>query len=125
MTVRNLALDANGELVLSKGNLTLVSDGPAIQQAIQTQLRTFLGEWFLDDPVTPKIGVPYFQSVLVKNPNVGLLRKTFNDAILAVKGVKSVTELDLRYVSSTRSLTVVWRATTDSGLLISGQTGTP
>lgn len=125
MTVRNLALDQNGEFVLANGNLTLASDGPAIQQAVQTQLRTFLGEWFLDDPNSPKVGVPYFQSVFVKNPNPDLLRKAFRDAIAAVRGVKAVTELDLRFVSATRTLTVIWRAVTDSGLLISGQTGTP
>lgn len=123
MTVRNLAIDANGELVLKNGNLVLASDGDAIKQAIQVQLNTFLGEWFLDDPTNPKVGVPYFQSVLVKNPNPDLLRKTFYDAILAVRGVVAVVELDLQFKSATRTLIVVWRAMTDAGQLISGQTG--
>ena len=125
MTIRNLALDKNNELVLVNGNLTMVSDGAAIQQAVQNALQTFLGEWFLDSPVNPKIGVPFLQSVFVKNPNPNLLKKVFTDVILAVRGVKSVVQLDLQYISVTRSLVVIWRAVTDAGLLISGQTGTP
>src|SRR5713101_4786911 len=125
MTTRNLALDKNNELVLVNGNLTMVSDGAAIQQAVQNALQTFLGEWFLDSPVNPKIGVPYYQAVFVKNPNPNLLKKVFTDVILAVRGVKSVVQLDLQYISVTRSLVVIWRAVTDAGLLISGQTGTP
>src|SRR6266478_3596140 len=125
MTIRNLQLDTNGELVLANGNLTLVSDAASIQQAVQCQLRTFLGEWFLDSTTAPKVGVPYFQAVLIKGASPDLLRKLFSDAILAVRGVKTVTQLDLQYNRLTRGLVVLWRAVTDKSQLIFGQTGTP
>jgi hypothetical protein len=40
-----------------------------------------------------------------------------------LEGVKAVTALDLLYTAATRSLTVSWRATGETGQIISGQTG--
>lgn len=121
MTTRNLYIDpTTGDLAaLVAGNLQLVSDSAAIQQAVSCALRTFLGEWFLDSTA----GVPYFQAVLVKTPNPQLLRTVFIDAIEAVPGIVQVVQLDLQYVAATRSLTVSWRAQANSGLLVSGTTG--
>ena len=116
--IRNLALGPSGDIIVSGGQLQLVSDQPAIAQAIDCALSTFLGEWFLDRSV----GVPYFQNILVKNPNLDVLRKTFTDAILTVRGVSAVKQLDMKYSPATRALTVAWAALGDTGQLVSGQT---
>jgi len=122
MTVRNLLIDPiTGDCVITGGVLQLVSDGPAISQAIGAALKSFQGEWFLD----LSSGIPYFQSVLVKNPDPRLLRDVFRDAILAVTGVQSVVSIDFQYIAATRALNVSWRVKGSTGLLISGQTGVP
>ena len=120
MTTRNLLIDpVTGDCVVTAGQLQLVADGPAIQQAITAALRSFQGEWFLD----LASGIPYFQSVLVKNPDPRLLRDVFRDAILAVQGVQRMIAIDFQYTPATRALAVSWRAMTSSGLLVTGQTG--
>lgn len=120
MTVRNLLLTAAGDLApLVNGNLQLVSDVSAIAQAVQCNLRTFLGEWFLDDPASPKIGTPYFQKILVKNPEPRVLRSAFKAVIEGTVGVAQVTQLDLKYTAP-RSLSVAWRGISDTGQFISG-----
>jgi len=121
MTVRNLLIDpVTGDCVVTAGALQLVSDGPAISQAIGAALKSFANEWFLDPA-----GIPYFQSVLVKNPDPRILRDVFRDTILGVQGVVKVVSLDLLYTAKTRALSVAWSASTDTGLLITGQTGVP
>lgn len=129
MTVRNLKIDPiTGDLVMANGNLVLVgqnaagagSDQEAITQAITSALRSFQGEWFL----SPGSGIPYFQSVLVKNPDPRLLRDVFRDALLGVQGVQQVLAIDFQYTAATRALAVAWRVKASTGLLI-GQTGVP
>jgi hypothetical protein len=125
MTVRNLLLDqTTGDLVVVAGNLGLVSDQLAIEQAVNSNLRAFLGEWFLDDPVNPKLGVPYYQLVLVKNPDPNLLRSIFRAVIIGTVGVADATLTDLKYVQTAgtalRSLSMAWRGISDTGQFISG-----
>lgn len=119
MTVRNLFIDPlTGDLVITKGVLQLASDSDAITQAVIQALRTIAGEYFLDATV----GVPYFEQVLVKRPDPDLLKKVFTDAILAVRGVTSVVQLDLSYNPPLRALTITFQARGDNGQLFSGQT---
>lgn len=123
MTVRNLKIDqVTGDLVIAAGNLVLVSDFEAIEQAVNTNLRTFLGEWFLDDPVNPKLGVPYFQSVLIKNPDASMLRSIFRNVIIGTVGVSDATLTDLSYDAKARRLSIAYRATTDTGQFFTGST---
>lgn len=121
MTVRNLFIDqTSGDLVLEAGNLKLVSDEESIQQAVNSNLRAFLGEWFLDDPVNPKVGVPYLQNVLVKNPDPNLLRTVFRAVIIGTVGVADATLTDLKYDATARKLSIAWRGISDTGQFISG-----
>jgi len=108
---RNLLLGTDGDLVVSTGQIGLVSGLASIGQAVRCALQYFRGEDIFDDDN----GVPYFQSVFVKQPRPGLLRGTFRDAILGVPGVLDVTQLGLDFDGATRELTVAFRATTDLG----------
>ena len=112
-TTRDIALDGNGDWQVTAGDLVLVAGQAAILQAIRIRLQFFKGEWFLDEDA----GVPYFQSVLVKNPDPNLLQTIFRDAILATPGVLGLPSLTLTLDRSTRSLTVAFRASTDEGEL--------
>ena len=115
MTVRDLALDPNlWDLMLANADLALVSDGASIAQHIKQRLQLFQGEWFL----VPTDGVPYFQVVLVKNPDPAVLRQTFSDTITQTPGVSRLVTLSMSYDLPSRTLNVAYQAQTDSGQLI-------
>lgn len=112
---RDLELDPNtGDLKLTGGDLTLVQDVAAIRQEAETRMRFFLGEWFLD--VTA--GIPYFQNILVKSPNLGAIKSILTDEVLATVGVQSLLTMDLNFDAGARVLAVKWSASTDVGELI-------
>lgn len=115
---RDLMLDPDThDLYLFGGDLSLVRDAAAIRQEVDNRLRFFLGEWFLDITV----GVPYLQTILVKNPNLAAIRTVLRDEILRTVGISSLTTLDLEYDPSERTLLVTWSATTDLGELVESE----
>jgi len=109
---RDLAFDFNtGKFKIQNGDLVLTQDRDAIVQAVTIRLQTFRGEWFLD----VENGIPYFDQVLVKAPNLDAIQQTFKREIEGVPGIKSVTALKLTFDRGNRTLSVVWSADTDLG----------
>lgn len=101
-----------GDLELTDGQLTLTEETlKATAQRVRIRLRTFLGEWFLDQ----NIGLPIWQRILVKAPNLGSIASIIRREIHETPGVVSVqsvkTDLDRR----TRELRVSFSATTKDG----------
>ena len=116
----DLLLDDNG-VVLRGGDWAFAIDREGIQQRIGQTLRTIAGEWFLD----LDYGLPYFEQVLVKNPNLPSVQDIFRRALLSVKGVSSVERLTLSLDAPSRTLTVSWVVLTDLGLLVGTDNITP
>lgn len=113
---RDLALDPiTHDLLLSGGDLSLVADREAIRQEADIRLNFLLGEWFLD--ITK--GVPMFQKVLVKSPDLTAIRSILADEILEVAGIRSILSLVLDYNRTARTLKVTWKANSDVGELAS------
>ncbi|WP_066733528.1 hypothetical protein [Cupriavidus sp. D384] len=110
----DLALDDGHDLDLShNGDCWLVDGAGRIGQQIRVTLRALLGEWFLDTT----FGVPYFEAVLVKNPNRAALEAIFRARIADVPGVRTVRRIDFRIDRERRSLEVDFAADTDHGLV--------
>ena len=107
----DIALDADGDLDFTDGELRLLTGADAIRQHLQIRFRTFLGEWHLDQ----RIGVPYFEHVFVKNPNPVLLRSIFREVALGTPGVRVVARLDLDLDRVTRALSVSMSGNLDDG----------
>lgn len=112
-TARDIALDADGDIEVTLGDLRLVRGLDAIAQSLAIRLQFYKGEWFLDE----EAGTPLYQDVLVKNPSPTLLQSIFRERILGTKGVTSILKLDLELDTATRRLTVSGSAMTDLGLL--------
>lgn len=111
---RDLALDPQtGDLLLTAGDLSLVSDLEAIRQEILIRLQFLRGSWFLDTTA----GLPYFESILVKSPNLAAIRTLFNNEILSVTGVNAILSLTLDFDRKSRKLTVTYSVSTDVGQL--------
>ena len=113
--VRDLELDSTRNLVVRNSDLQFVYDGEAIAQAVGVRLRFFEGEWFLN----LETGMPYFQEILVKNPNIALIKSYIRETILDTPGINEVADVTLAFNTATRILSVGFKATTDLGELIS------
>lgn len=94
----------NGDLVLNDGV-------EAIRQHILQRLRMFLGEWFLDNT----IGLPYFQQILVKNPDQSKIDAIFINQILGTPGVVSLTKYSFVPNFINRSVSVTFECLTTQG----------
>jgi hypothetical protein len=109
----DLMLDTSGDLSIVGGDLVLVDGIDAIKQLLTQRLKFFLGEWFL----ALDKGIPYFEKVLIKNPNQIVLDTIFKKQILSTPGVQALEQFDLQLNTVTRSLAVTLRARTTQGIV--------
>ncbi len=112
--MKDIALSAaDHDLIIQDGDFLLISDAERVAQQIKIKLKWFLGEWFLD--ITG--GMPYFESILVKNPNTNQIRNIFRQKILEVDDVTAAPSLTLSINKQQRVLTVEYEAETTFGLV--------
>ncbi len=97
----------------STGDLVLLTGSAAVAQQLKIRLRMFLGEWFLDT----RTGMPYFQSILVKNPNFAAIKSIFREAIVTTPGVSDVGDITLT-LDSSRQANVAFQALADDGTVL-------
>lgn len=113
----------NVDIAIVGGKIQIEED-PIVQAAykIRSRFLFFRGEWFLDT----REGLPYYQFVFVKNPNLAVIRRLFTRVILSVSPVlESVTRMDCLMSPDDRGLAVYFEATCTNGAKISGGTGQP
>ena len=103
----------SGDIDIENGQLSLVSGSDEISQLLQQRLRTFREEWFLDLTV----GVPYYQGILVKRPNPNLVRSLILNEIINTPGVLEVLEYEDDIDTSTRKLSVDFRARVEDDII--------
>lgn len=113
----DLRLTGAQDLDLAGDRASLVTGADAVAQKIGVRLRLFRGEWFLDE----RVGVPYYEQVLVKNPNLVAIRSLFRRAIATTPGVEEVTSLDLTVDTAQRRAEVSFRARANDGEIIEGR----
>jgi len=107
MCVIDLKLDAGGDLELSATGDISATD--SIVQAVRIRLLWFFSEWRLG----PGFGIPYFENILVKNPNEVKVRHLIREAVMSVEGVTDVRGVDLSIDKKTRQATITVAFTTD------------
>lgn len=105
--------EENKDLVIENGKLLLTSGIDAVRQRLSQRLGLFLAEWFLDR----RRGLPYIQQVFVKNPNPVVIDTVFKREILAEPNVTKLLSFSLDLETTTRLLTVTFRAETTTGTL--------
>ena len=99
----------------------MTGDLLGIKQQVTLRLGFFKGEWFLDE----ETGLPWYEEIIVKNPNLIRIREIFREAILSVAGINEVTFLDLLFSAYARTLSVNFKASTNLGELGINLTGLP
>lgn len=104
----NLSIGDDGDIQ----NATV--EGPEeIRQHLGQRLQTFLNEWFLD----LSIGLPYFEEILIKQPNQAGIESIFIDEILNCPGVIRLLDFSLDLDKATRSLEVIGTVESIDGLV--------
>lgn len=109
----DVKLDTDGDVLIENGDLVLVDGLAAIGQHVAMRLRSYKGEWFLDQ----NAGVPYFQEILAKGTPAARIRSILQRIILETDKVVSVDSMELDYDASARTLVVDFAATTTLGTL--------
>lgn len=112
---------SDGDISVANGRASIVTGATEKAQKIRGRLRLFQGEWFLDT----RIGVPYYTVVLIKNPDLEIIKRLYRRVVMSVPGIADVQELDLVWNRVDRSLAYSLRAVDDEGTPISGGSGVP
>lgn len=99
----------NNDLVLTTDSDPLGTD-PVLQDILQI-LRFFFGEWFMDNTK----GIPWIQQIFVKNPNLAEINAILTNAIMGVKGVKSLDTFSFNYNPTARTYSVSFSVTATTG----------
>lgn len=101
----DIQLTQLGDIDISNDEFVLTQeDGSALRQRLIISLQFFKGEYFLDQ----RLGLPYFQEILIKSPRLGAVRSIFQSAILQVPGVESLNDLKLDFDNGERALAVTF-----------------
>ena len=95
----DILLDSSGDIKVSpNGDISLTD---SIRQAVLVRLRWIYGEWRLG----PELGFPWFEEVLVKNPNIPKVRSLLRSEIMQVEGVNAAEVKEVRYDRAKREAT--------------------
>jgi len=101
----------SGDIALEQNQIVLAFGEDAIEQQLRTRLRFFFEEWFLDQ----RAGIPYYREILIKNPNLQLVRSIYKEAIESTPGIDSADSIQLSIDGATRTLSLYFTATMDTG----------
>jgi len=110
--VKGFKLDNNGDVVIEKGKIAMVSDTDLIAQTVRQVLNTNLGEWEFDTAE----GID-FQRILAKNPNHDLIQDTIQLGLRQVDETFVITQIDFK--QQERRLYINFTATNSDGTEVS------
>lgn len=102
--------------ILTKSLAMTSTTGETLAQRIRTELQTFAEEYILN---TDK-GLPYFQEVMKKNPNMTVVKSLLVAHLGNVVGVTSIRSLDC-YIDKDRCLRVSFAVTGADGQTVKGE----
>jgi len=103
----DLKLTDAGDLDLTEGRLSLVDGLEAVRQRCLLRLRTYRGEWFMDQ----RVGMPWVPEVLGSKPvATAAVAQRIRQALLSTPGVTQVLAVTPTFDSRTRELSVAFTA---------------
>ena len=94
--MKDILLTSDGDLKIDeRGDISLTDN---VQQAVKVRLQWFFNEWRF----APQFGVPYFEEILIKNPNSIRVRSIIRDEALTVDEVIDAQKITLSFDKLTR-----------------------
>lgn len=97
--IQDLHLDENN-------NIAMASGVSAISQHVWQRIKTFQGEWFLDN----QAGVPWLSQVLGRPYNPGLAEALIKTVVMETAGVTGITEFSVSFDQRLRHVSNVGRS---------------
>lgn len=93
------------------GDWVMVEGADEVAQRVSVALKTHRGEWLFDTG----LGLPYRESIMVKNPNIERIQGLARALIVSIDDVTGITKLPLLYNAAERTLRVEGQITTIYG----------
>lgn len=113
--LKDLALGGESHDLLFQGrDLVLIEGAEQVAQHAGIRLRFFYAEWFLDN----RLGVPWLEEILIKNPDGRLVDARLKEAIRGTPGVSDLVDFQTNYQAAKRFLDLAWTANTPYGPLM-------
>ena len=103
----DIMLTADGDLSVSASGDISINDG--VCQAVRIRLLWIFGEW----KFAPEYGIPYFEYMLVKNPDIELIRRIVRDGAMSVDKVADVRNIGIEIDKRLRTLFITLEIITD------------
>ena len=103
----DILLGTDGDLDLTGNQLSLTPDRTSsVAQHLKIRLRFFQREWFLDT----RLGIPYFERILVKRPNMSAVARIFREAVRETAGIKAISTFNIDFDPEVREAKVTFKA---------------
>jgi len=98
--MKDILLTPDGDLNINEwGDISLTD---SVRQAVRVRLQWFFNEWRF----APQFGVPYFEDILIKNPDLERVRQIIRDEALSVDEVQDARNITIRVDRPARSALV-------------------
>jgi hypothetical protein len=92
----DIMLNRDSDVIINEEGDIQLTD--SIRQSVLVHLRWFFQEWRF----SPPFGVPYFEEILVKNPDIERIKSILRDECLTVYGVLDVQNISVDYNTHSR-----------------------
>ena len=103
----DILLTPDGDLnITDHGDIMLTE---SVRQAIHIRILWFFREWRF----APEKGVPYFEDVLIKNPNIARIRRIIRREVMGVREVRDVRDMRIDVDAQSRRAVISFVAVTD------------
>jgi hypothetical protein len=111
--MKDLALDrTNHDLIYDGADLLMVDELDQIEQSLKERLLFYRQEWFLDTTS----GIPFYDEVLVKNPNIPNIENIIKAEIMDTPGAIELLSFQSEFDAQARSYSVTFSLRTEFGI---------
>lgn len=104
----DILLDGNGDMIITPEGDIVLKD--SVAQEIKIRLKWFEGEWRWDRDE----GLPYFDSLFIKNPDTDYFESRIREKIFDVEDITEVRDVSVEYDHKTRRADIRFTALTDT-----------
>jgi len=104
--VLDILLTPDGDLNITENGDILLTE--SVRQAIRIRLLWFFSEWRF----APELGVPWFEDILIKNPNMNRIRRIIRNEVMSVDEVRDVRNLNIDLGAQNRRAVIRFEAVT-------------
>ena len=98
--MKDVLLTHDGDLFINKYGDIEITD--SVRQAVRIRLLWFFKEWRF----APDYGVPYFEEVLKKNPNLDRIKRIIYNEVMSVNEVMDARNIQIKLDAETRTAKV-------------------